>query len=177
VTKRLNGVLAAALVALGATVLSTTTPVTMSAHTSSGLALSRDGRQWSSDLDSPLFEKDLRFVPGETRVETFRVRNSSADKAELRVRLLAQDPSDWLGADGFRMRVRLDDRRWVLVRGDGDQPDNHMVLDPGESVPVSVRVRLRRAAGNRNMARRLSFTIVVRLTELTSAATRTEASS
>jgi hypothetical protein len=169
VTKRLHAVVAGVLVVLLGTLLSTTAPLTLTAQRGSELAISRDGQHWSTTLDAPLFPRQFRFVPGDSRVETFHVLNQSDQKAELRIRVVAHDPSDWLGADKFRMRIQLDDRRWVRALDDASQPDNHMVLLPGESVPVSVRVRLRRAAPNTSMSRHLSFTLQVSLTQLTSA--------
>jgi hypothetical protein len=158
---------AGVLVALLATLVSGTTPITLTAQRWSELSLSRDGQHWSNRLATPLFPGRLRLVPGVTRAETFHVLNRSDEKAEVKVIVIARDRSGWLDTDKFRMRVRLDDRRWVRVRSDGSQPANHMVLRPGESVPVSVRVRLRRSAGNHSMSRHLNFMLRIRLTELT----------
>lgn len=52
------------------------------------IALSRDGEVWSTQLSEPLFDPDVRWVPGDTRTESFFVRNESPESAELSIDLL-----------------------------------------------------------------------------------------
>lgn len=52
------------------------------------LGVSNDGTTWSSSLPNPLFDNDIRWVPGNSRNATFYVRNQSADYGNLTIDIL-----------------------------------------------------------------------------------------
>lgn len=129
----------------------------------SPIALSRDGHAWSRQLDAPLFLRNRHWVPGTSLVRTFYVRNQGRTKAVLSVSVGVRDRTGALSLPAFRLAVRPRHQLWHRVRAPGRT--RTLVVDRGEVVPVAVRVRLMRRAGNRSMSRHATFTVHVRLTQ------------
>jgi hypothetical protein len=151
------------VVALAATAMLSQPPAS-AAHKWSKLKLSRDGQHWTSALALPLFHGGFVWVPGCKPSRTFYVKNQSGEKAVLAISTEMNDPSGWLGNGRFRIAVRTGNGPWVRVQG-SVQKTATIVVDKAEVVPVSVRARLLRTAGNKTMGRQLGFTVEVRLSQ------------
>lgn len=52
------------------------------------LELSRDGTSWSPDLSEPLFDSNVRWVPGDIRSSSFFVRNLTSQQGRLSMDIL-----------------------------------------------------------------------------------------
>ncbi|MCW2843159.1 MAG: hypothetical protein JWN22_1075 [Nocardioides sp.] len=153
------------VLALAASALLSSPPAS-AAHKWSKLKLSRHGQHWTSALALPLFKDGFVWVPGCAPARGFFVKNQSGEKAVLAISMEMNDPSGWLGNDNFRIAVRTGTGPWVRVQGTQQQTAT-IVVDKGEVVPVSVRVKLLSKAGNKTMGRQLGFTVEVRLSERT----------
>lgn len=130
----------------------------------SPIMLSRNGHTWSRQLDAPLFLRDHQWAPGMSLVRTFYVRNQGHSRATLSVLVRVQDRTRALSLPAFRLAVRPGpEHRWHRVQA--PERRRTVVLGRGEVVPVAIRVRLMRRAGNRSMDRHARFTVHVRLTK------------
>lgn len=125
--------------------------------------LSRDGHHWKSDLTLPLFPRNLALAPGTEQVRRFYVRNQSGGAASLRVTVQVTGSSGILARPAFRMGVRTNGRLYQRVRSTGSHEVAHLRVAKGKIVPVDVRVRLLRRAGNKTMDGWLRFVTQVRL--------------
>lgn len=114
------------------------------------IELSRTGEDWGDDLDDPLFDPAIRWVPGDRRAAGIFVRNrgESAAWVSIRAQRVAERgdmPSDWLVFE-----ARVDDGPWLRL------PDHRSTADlvrvePGVEQPprrVEVRANLLPEAGN-----------------------------
>jgi LPXTG-motif cell wall-anchored protein len=128
--------------------------------------LSLDGQTWSDELRSPLYDAGARWVPGETRVRSFWVRDAGPSDSVLRIGVDTHD-EDGLLADGqVVLAVRLAGGAWQGVPDGADA----MPLVEGElvrrgSAKVDVRVGFGWQAPDPTMNRRTSFDLVVRLSD------------
>jgi hypothetical protein len=122
------------------------------AHADGELGLSRDGVHWHERLVRPLFDPDIRWVPGDVRTARFYVRNLAPDAGTLsvdveRVRRRALADSGFLHvvarADGAPWTALADGDLARLIDGDD--------LASGRTIPVDVRVALGAAAPNETM--------------------------
>ena len=129
-----------------------------------GLLLSRDGRNWTPDLQLPLFEQDVVLVPGTEQLRTFYVRNQSRGAARLSVTVLVSNSHGLLERSGFTMGVRTGRGRYHRIRRTGGHKVAHLRMARGKMVPVTVRVLLRPKAGNQTMDGLYQFVVQVRLT-------------
>ncbi|MCW2792784.1 MAG: hypothetical protein JWO76_1882 [Nocardioides sp.] len=153
------------VLALAATSLLSQPPAS-AAHRWSKLMLSRHGQHWTPALSLPLYNDGFVWVPGCAPARSFYVKNQSHERAELAISMNMSDPSGWLGNDKFRISVRTGTGPWVRVQG-GKQQTAKIQVDKGEVVPVSVRVRMLRKAGNKTMGRQLAFSVEVRISQRT----------
>lgn len=156
------GILVGLLCAL---VLVTMPPASAAAKSWPDLVVSPHGSSWSADLRKPLFPSRLRFVPGDAASRSFYARNQSGQRAQLQVLVRVVDGTRWLCCGHLRMTVAVDGR-WRPVVIAGSTGVGRVNLAPGDVVPVKVKLRLLRPAGNPAMNRRLSFSVKLRLTEL-----------
>jgi hypothetical protein len=130
----------------------------------SPLVLSRHGNDWSDDLNRPLFDQDLAWVPGDERTSRFYARNQSGDAATLEVTVRVDQDRGLVDRDAFRMAVQ-GAGGWQRVDFDSSQPSIRMALAKGAVQPIDVRIRLLPSARGAAMDRSLSFTVQVRLTQ------------
>lgn len=157
--------------AAGATVL-----LAPPAHAADEIALSRDGRTWSSALREPLFAPQLRWVPGDVRTSSFHVRNDSATGGDLVVELV--DARDEPGhrpptGRGFVRRdltvsSRVAGGPWLGPRA-SDRPGRSVVTVPaGGRRRVDVRVAFDASSTLRSRTAALDLRLRVSLAESTS---------
>ncbi|MEX0428699.1 hypothetical protein AB3X52_13805 [Nocardioides sp. DS6] len=125
------------------------------------VGLSADGRSWSNDLPTPLFNPALRWVPGESRTSALWVRNRGATDAALAVTMRVGDAGGLLTPGAVSLAFRAQGGSWHDAR-----PGERVSLGrlaSGAVRRVEVRASLAWAAGNDTMRRRLDFDVVVRL--------------
>ncbi|MEL7974889.1 hypothetical protein AAG589_03435 [Isoptericola sp. F-RaC21] len=122
------------------------------------VALSVDGRSWSSDLDVPLFPTGA-WVPGETRRSALLVRNDGPGPArgELAVAVGVGASDATALADAVHVRVRPAGAPWS---SGGGAP---VSLAESEVLPVALEVTLSASAGNETRGARVPVAVVVTL--------------
>lgn len=125
------------------------------------VALSLDGRFWAQDLTDPLFDEDLRWVPGDRRQASFFVRNSGQSDAELFVAI------DVEGRVGSAAHAAVD-----LALHDGETEVDTVAYGSGVALgriregavkQVDVSALFRGDAGNETMEQYLHFRLTVTL--------------
>lgn len=128
--------------------------------------LSLDGQTWSDQLRTPLYDAGARWVPGETRVSSFWVRDAGPTDSVLRIGVDTHD-EDGLLADGqVVIAVRLAGGAWQGIPDGADaMPVVQGELARRGSAKVDVRVGFGWQAPNPSMDRRTSFDLVVRLSD------------
>lgn len=148
---------------LAALMVSLLVALPLPAQASSPIGLSRDGATWDSTLVTPLFDSAERWVPGDTRTETFYVRNQSSDEALLKL-TIASIESDPLWVSGeLDLSMRVDGATWVALDSGMSTPAS--VLSPGDDVRVDIRADYEPTGTNQSQTRDLDFTVTALLTE------------
>lgn len=141
------------------------------AHADGELGLSYDGTTWHESLSRPLFDPDVRWVPGDVRTARFFVRNQSDDAGTMtldvaRVRRTALVDSGYL-----RISARSGHDPWTsLEDGDVSTLIDDVLVSAGRPVPVEVRVAMGSQAPNGTMvlATDLDFRVALRDAEVVS---------
>ncbi|MFD6134016.1 hypothetical protein [Isoptericola sp. NPDC060257] len=126
-----------------------------------GVALSVDGRRWTTDLEAALFGS-APWTPGETRRAVLLVRNDGPGPAGSRVAVSVGEGVTGRGAsalaDAVRVRVRPEGGRWS--DGAGSAP---VLLAESEVLPVTVEASLDGAAGNETQGETVPVDVLVTL--------------
>ena len=134
------------------------------------LELTVDGVTCGSDLTVPLFDPDIRWVPGDTRSATFQVRNSSGDPARLSVDILGTAVDTLLDTGRLSVSARGGGSPWQAI----STPGTHRLVSavkvgPGASSPIDVVVAFSPAASRQSMRQDLDLRFRLRLTQMASA--------
>lgn len=138
-------------------------PGTGVARAADEIGVSYDGSEWSTALPTPLFDPDVRWVPGDQRAATFFIRNQAGFPAHASVTVRVSGP---LGATGdISVAARSRATAWTAATGTGaHELVSTMALQPGESIPVEISVRFAPEAGNDTQALALALDVTVTLT-------------
>ena len=123
-----------------------------------GVGLSLDGRTWTRETLTPLFDPGLRWVPGEVRAATFHVRNESSAAVTARVQVRVGPGAAALDED-LSVRTRLAGAGWTP--GPRSAP---LRLGAGDVVPVDVEVAFAAASTNDTQGARTPLDVRVTLT-------------
>lgn len=155
-TRRLLLALAVTTSLLGASV----------AYASGEIGVSADGTSWSSGLDGPLFDPDARWVPGDSRTETFYVRNQGPTGASMTIEARSTDEDDLLADDEIDLRARADGGAWVDLRNGAASAElTDDVIEQDGVVRVDVNASFDPTSSNRSQVRRLALDLRVRLAD------------
>jgi LPXTG-motif cell wall-anchored protein len=139
-------------------------PVTPSQAADGRLELSVDGRAWSANLRTQLFDPAIRWVPGDRRIERFWVRNSSPDTGRLVVTIEGRRTDGLIQTGDLTVTARGGGGAWMPVNA----PGTHELLQleslaPGDRVQVAIDVALARSARNQSQDEALDLALAVRL--------------
>lgn len=130
------------------------------------VGLSLDGRTWTPDLDRPLFDPRMRWVPGDVEIRSFWVRNESATKASMNVGVRTSDPDALLSQDDFLVDARVRGGTWVaLPRNGGGLTLTDRTLPASGRIRIDLRVTFDATSENRTQVASLPMRFVVRLTQ------------
>jgi hypothetical protein len=159
-TRRLRlGVLALAAAAL----LSVAAPA-RAADPDPTIAVSSDGVVWGTDLSEPLFDPTERWVPGDTGIASFYLRNDAASSASVRIE--ARDlGTQVLTANGdVVLHARVAGGNWVLL----PMEETSALLNPvavpvGGVTRIDVQAVFAPTAGNGSKDQVATLEFVVRL--------------
>ncbi|HWJ82690.1 MAG TPA: LPXTG cell wall anchor domain-containing protein [Nocardioides sp.] len=130
------------------------------------VGLSPDGQHWTDQLRRPLFDADQKWVPGDSEVRSFYVRDDGPTDARMTVQVLLRDADSLIPLDDVELSARAHRGRWraLDVVGSGTALLQAPLAD-GETVRVDLRARLRWAAKNDAQTGRLPLDLVVTLTQ------------
>lgn len=129
-----------------------------------GISLSRDGRTWSQSLPAPLFDDQVRWVPGDSRVAQVLVRNDSGASARMRIDLISGAVDDLLRIGDLEVATRIDGGRWTSTSVSGIAELSTAGIAAGGIRTVEVRVVLPWSSPNLTQNLQLDFDLRVTLT-------------
>lgn len=130
------------------------------------VGLSRDGVTYSSSLEAPLFDPDIRWVPGDSRTESFFVRNLAADDADLSIDVLGVSVDSLMQTGDLTVSARGADGTWRDVSAPGTHRLVSAVdLATGRAARVDVKVDLSSGSTNVSQVRRLALDVRVLLSQ------------
>lgn len=130
------------------------------------IALSLDGQTWVPALTAPLFERDLRWVPGDVETRSFYVRNLGPTDSRLLISVVASGDDQLVDDDDVALAVRAEGGPWAsLDNGDDVAPLVREPVDRGDAVRVDVRAAFRWSSSNQTMIAKLPLRIEVVLRE------------
>lgn len=130
--------------------------------------LSNDGRTWAPDLDRPLFDPAVRWVPGDVRRATFWVRNAGPTVGSLTVTARVQDADGLLAEDAISLRMRTTAAAWTTVVPGTTASLGQLARN--DRTQVEVTATFDSGSGDDTMRRTLHFVLDVRLAGATGAA-------
>lgn len=136
-----------------------------SAAASENVSLSRDGSTWSTSLPTPLFDEGVLWVPGDTRVARFYVRNDAASNARMTVDFLSTRVDDLVRIGDLEVSARVDSGPWGSTDAAGLQNLSDTAISAGGVREVEIRVTLPESSPNLTQLLDLDFKIQVTLTE------------
>ena len=148
------------------------------------LELSRDGTSWSPDLSEPLFDSNVRWVPGDIRSSSFFVRNLTSQQGRLSMDILDTAATELIDTGDISIDAQGAGGAWTPAT----QAGIHRLLSDGV-VPggatrrIDVTIAFDPASGNYSQLKSLALhfacsssrtsTIPVRATAKATAATAT----
>lgn len=136
------------------------------AHAADEIGISRDGTSWSSNLDEPLFDPGLRWVPGDTRTSSFFVRNQGPSGSAITIEVRSLDSDELLADDDIHLRARAAEGAWVDLRnGVTSTRLTDETIERGAAVRVDVNATFDGASTNQSQVRRLAIAFRVRLAD------------
>ncbi|RNL79192.1 LPXTG cell wall anchor domain-containing protein [Nocardioides marmorisolisilvae] len=134
------------------------------------LGLSPDGVTWGDALPGPLFDPALRWVPGDSEVRTFYVRNQSSDDGVLDVTLLTGPVESLIDTGDLSISAKVGNGDYTSAATAGDhQLVKQVVVAAGAVRKLSVKVDFDPASTNSSQQLRLDFRFKVSLSQDTTA--------
>lgn len=128
------------------------------------IGLSRDGVTWSSSLDGPLFDTDMRWVPGDSETSMFFVRNDYGTDGELALDILAGDGAQSLFDSGdLRVSVQIGGERQTVSSAEDRRLIDDLDVANGDVADIEVNVSLDSASTSRTQLSSASFAFRVTL--------------
>ena len=135
------------------------------ASAADGISVSRDGRTWASTLPSPLFDDSVRWVPGDTRVAQFFVRNDSGMPSEMQVDFVSTRIDELVRIGDLEVSARVDGGPWGSVDAAQTQELADATVAAGGVRAVEVRVTLPSDSPNLTQILDLAFEVRVTLSQ------------
>lgn len=139
-------------------------PAAAPAHAANELGLSLDQKTWTSSISTPLFDPDIRWVPGDSESATFYVRNHGGDAGDLTVDVLGSTAGNLIDSGDLHITAKGGGGDWTMVSTAG----RHRLLSApsipdGHIVPIKVNVLFDAASVNPTQLRssKLSFHITL----------------
>lgn len=126
-----------------------------------GVSLSTDGTTWNSSLPGPLFNEEVRWVPGDTRTERFYVRNDSGVDASMQIRILNARIDELIRVGDLEVATRIDGGAWQSTQQAGERVLSEDTIAAAATRTVNVRVSLPAASTNVSQVRQLDLRLKV----------------
>lgn len=136
------------------------------ARAENAVGLSLDGQTWTSELQRPLFDPAMRWVPGDTETRSFWVRNQGPTAASTQIAVRTTDADGLLVQDDIAIDARVRGGAWTSLSDPaGSQTLTDGGLAKGNRVRVDLRVAFLPESTNRSELKELPLRFVVRLTQ------------
>lgn len=150
------------LLALAAWVTTVVAPAAI-ADVPDGLRVSSDGAHWATDLDRPLFDPDVLWVPGDRRTSSFYVENLGETAAAISVAVVTG--ADTLVSPGdVALEARAAGEAWRPVeRALEHDALNTVAVAVDDARRIDVRAVFRAGARNVSQASAVALRFVVQL--------------
>lgn len=120
------------------------------ASATEGISLSNDGTTWGETLTEPMFDPDVRWVPGDSRTADFYVRSDAPVTTRMTLDVLSGVNQDLLETGDLLIEVRLAGGDWRSTTAPQDDLLLSRAIASGEAVRVEVRVTLLGSATNQS---------------------------
>lgn len=131
-----------------------------------GIGLSNDGAHFGDGLAGPLFDPDVRWVPGDERTARFWVRNDATQAGALRLTMTDDGVRSLLATGDVTVSARAAGTGWTSVDSTGTRVlVDDTVVPPRGRRWVDVRVAFDPASGNESQGRLLDLGLEVSLTQ------------
>lgn len=128
--------------------------------------LSLNGQTWARTLSGPLFDSDIRWVPGDIETRSFLVRNQGPTAAVLTVTVRSTDTDRLLALDDIALTARAGNGPWVpLHNGRPSVELTRRALAENGNARIAVRAGFRPESANRSQRGKLDLAFVVTLTQ------------
>lgn len=134
------------------------------------LGLSPDGTTWGSALPGPLFDPASRWVPGDSEVRSFYVRNQSGDDGILDVALVTGPVETLIATGDLKVSAKVGNGPYSSAETTGSHLLVNQVFVPSGAVrKVNVKIDFDPASSNQSQLLRLDFHFNVTLSQDASA--------
>lgn len=129
------------------------------------VAVSGDAVHWSDGLTEPLFDPDVRWVPGDLRTASFYVRNGGTTAATIQLRVRAVDDA-LLRTGDIRFAARADGGTWAAL-GQDDAASLLRVapLPVADHSTIEIRAEFDPRSGNQSQRATADLWFDVRLSQ------------
>lgn len=126
----------------------------------------RPGEEAVTDqLTRELFDRDVRWVPGDVRTARLLIRNGGATSALVWLGLPSDDEHELLSDGHVTVLARLDEGPWVRVRhGEHHHVLTQERLDAGAAATLTVQVEFSQTADHRTHHKRADLPLMVTMT-------------
>jgi LPXTG-motif cell wall-anchored protein len=131
-----------------------------------GLEVSMDGSTWVDSISDPLFDSDLRWVPGDARTASFFVRNQGGSTADLTVDVIGSTAGGLLDSGDLSITATGGGGVWEAA----NSPGTHRLLTTpdvadGATEEIEVTVAFNGASPNQTQLLAAELTFLVTLTD------------
>lgn len=130
------------------------------------VGVSLDGTRYQASLDAPLFDPQVRWVPGDVRTTGFWVRNQADEAGDLTIDLVPRARKSLFATGDLSVSARAATGPWLTVReGEPLRLLARKDVPSQAEVPVSIRVALAPEAPNGTMVLATDFDLKVTLVD------------
>ncbi|MGB9012597.1 MAG: hypothetical protein WCB95_07040 [Aeromicrobium sp.] len=134
------------------------------AHAADEISLSRDGITWYESLPDTLFSESMRWVPGDSQIETFYVRNDGPGGALFTITARRAGSPELVSNDDIALRARVDGGSWVsLINGMPSENMTKQNIKRGDVARVDVNATFDPASSNQTQRTTLAAVFTVAL--------------
>lgn len=131
------------------------------------IEVSADGVHWQANLSDPLFDPAIMWVPGDSRVAEFLVRNLGGSDAWLSVAAERYATLHQLAETNLALSVRVDGGEWAALGSEAQAARLSLTHSGVAATPASVELRAEMPGGTGNAAQlgTARFEVTVNLQE------------
>lgn len=129
------------------------------------MGISSDGVTFTPNFHGPLFDSDLRWVPGDFRQATFYVRNQGGTPARLSIDILGNHVGDLLDSGDITIEASAGGKSGSVSDGAERRLLTLPKVADGQVVPVTVSVNFDFSSPNDTQVRSTDFRFRINLSQ------------